>query len=319
MTLELKDKRILVLGGSGFIGQHLSRALINRGCFVRCFALEKPEAVNILGDSEGKIEWVTAEFNDTARIRNSLTDIDVVFHLISTTIPSTSNKNLKADLTDNILPTLSLLDEITRSDVKKIIFISSGGTVYGMPEVIPIPEDHKEYPVCGYGIHKLMIEKYLHLYNYLYNLDFNVVRLSNPYGAAQIADRPQGAIGNFLFHVLNNKPIEILGDGKVIRDYIYIEDAVEALFSVMLYSGNTRIFNIGSGEGHSLLDIIHIIEQISGSPVDKIFKPGRKEDLAVNILDIKKAVSELSWSPKTDLVTGITLILDSAKNNLIKR
>ena len=237
MTFKLKDKRILVLGGSGFIGQHLSRALINEGCFVRCFALEMPEAVNILGEIENKIEWVTAEFNDIAKIYNSLDTIDIVFHLISTTIPSTSNKNLKADLTDNILPTLSLLDEITRSNVKKIIFISSGGTIYGMPEVIPIPEDHKEHPVCGYGIHKLMIEKYLHLYNYLYNLDYNVLRLSNPYGAAQIADRPQGVIGNFLFHVLNNKPIEILGDGKVIRDYIYIEDAVEALISVMMYSG----------------------------------------------------------------------------------
>ncbi|HPL19195.1 MAG TPA: NAD-dependent epimerase/dehydratase family protein [Spirochaetota bacterium] len=313
--MELMNKNFLVLGGSGFIGQHLSRALINRGCFVRCLALEKPGAVNILGDIENKIEWVTAEFNDVDKIKNSLVDIDIVFHLISTTIPSTSNKNLKADLTDNILPTLYLLEEITRSKVKKIIFISSGGTVYGIPEVIPIPENHKEHPVCGYGIHKLMIEKYLYLYNYLYNLDYNIVRLSNPYGTAQIADRPQGVIGNFLFHVLNNMPIEILGDGKVVRDYIYIEDAIEALISVVLYSGNEKIFNIGSGEGHSLLDIVQTIEQISGSPVDKVFKPGRKEDLAINILDIKKAKSELNWSPRTDLVTGIKIILESARNN----
>ncbi len=316
MSKGLKGLRVLVLGGAGFIGQHLCRALLESGVFVRCFDLGKPPSGSIALGLENEAEWLTGSIDDSARIVEALDGIDFVFHLVSTTIPETSNRDLPGDLTSNVLPTLAILEAIRRSPVKKIIFISSGGTVYGIPRVLPIPESHPTNPICGYGVHKLAIEKYLYYYHHAFGLDYRVLRLGNPYGVVQISDRPQGAIGKFVYKALREEHIEVWGDGSVVRDYVYIEDAIEAFILAMRHDGNTRLFNVGSGTGHSLLQILGVIADTAGVEIDVEFKPARQVDVPANVLDIGLIRSELGWVPKTDLAAGIRLMVDAGSGML---
>lgn len=309
MTVCLNDLRCLVLGGSGFIGVNLVRALVASGASVRSFARSIPSAHSILQEVGGDVEWICGNFADGELMRKSMRDIDVVFHLISTTLPATSNMDLGHDIASNLLPSLQMLDMAKNSGIQKVIFISSGGTVYGMPYHIPISENHETNPICGYGIHKLSIEKYLHLFYCLWKLDYRVIRLSNPYGVGQPVNRPQGVIASFVSKVVNREPLEVWGDGRVVRDYIYIDDVIAACLLLISHKGPSRVFNIGTGEGLTLLDLISKIESIIGQRIDVNFREVRSVDVPVNVLDISRAISELGWRPTTDLEAGIRRML----------
>jgi UDP-glucose 4-epimerase len=143
------------------------------------------------------------------------------------------------------------------------------------------------------------------MYHQLYGLDYAVLRLSNPYGERQNPYQPQGAIAVFLRKALNDKPIEIWGDGTVVRDYVYVGDVAEAFVRALERSTAPKVFNIGSGEGRSLNEIIQIISTIHGRPLTVNYQPPRKIDVPVNVLDISLARTHLNWQPKTPLHVGI--------------
>lgn len=310
MAQGFADSRVLIFGGAGFIGQHLSLALALSGAKVRCFDLNAPKPNSIVSHMDGQIEWVRGDFSEASQLERAVRGVDYIFHLVSTTLPDTSNRDLEKDLSSNVFSTLKLLEIIKSSEIKKLLFISSGGTVYGIPKKIPIPESHETAPLCGYGIHKLAIEKYLYLYNYNYGLDYCILRLSNPYGIAQISDRPQGVIGKFVYKAVRGDPLEIWGDGKVVRDYIYMDDVTEALAMAMRYEGPEKVFNVGSGVGHSLLEIIDLIEGETGRRLDVSFTAPRQSDVPLNVLDVSLIREKLGWEPKTDIRTGIRIMLD---------
>jgi UDP-glucose 4-epimerase len=312
LNRSLKAARVLVMGGSGFIGRHLCRTLVNQGAVVRGFSLDNPSFEGIFGGLAEDIDWIQGDFGDETLVGKALQGVEIVFHLACTTIPASSNRDLRQDLASNVLPTLSMLEAARCSGVRKVVFVSSGGTVYGAPDHLPIPEAHEQNPICGYGVHKLAIEKYLYLYWHHFGLDYAVLRVSNPYGIGQVSDRAQGAIGSFLYKALMHLPVEIWGDGSVVRDYIYIDDAIDAFIKVADYKGHSRVFNIGSGEGHSLLDIVNTIEHVLGRKLEVNFGRARAVDVPSNILDISRAVSELGWRPKTDLVAGIQYIYENS-------
>ena len=314
MKYDLNGARVLVLGGSGFIGQHLCRALILADSKVTSVAAFEPAGDQVSQGLAQEIEWINGDFNDGQLISREVKRADIVFHLICTTLPASSNNDLELDLASNVLPTLRLLQAIRSSDVRKVVFVSSGGTVYGVPDQLPIPEGHATNPICGYGIHKIAIEKYLELFNHHYGMDYGVLRLSNPYGIGQISDRPQGVVGNFMHKALNDKPLEIWGDGSTIRDYIYIDDAISAFVAVAQHEGPSKVFNVGSGQGKSVLDVVKAIERSVGHVLDVVFRPGRPVDVHENVLDITLARSELQWAPMTDLETGVRAIHDQCVN-----
>jgi len=191
----------------------------------------------------------------------------------------------------------------------KLVFVSSGGTVYGRPQQTPIPETHPTEPTCSYGIVKLAIEKYLALYQMLHGLDYRVLRLANPYGPGQEANRAQGVIGTFLSRVVHDEAIEVWGDGSVVRDYLYIGDTVAAMLLAAEYAGAERIFNIGSGEGHSVREIIAAVEQATGKKAKASYTAARKFDVPVSVLDISRAQNELGWRPAVNLDEGLYLTL----------
>jgi len=200
-----------------------------------------------------------------------------------------------------------------KANVKKIIFPSSGGTVYGYPEPSSINEEHKTNPICSYGICKLMIEKYLYMFNNLYGLDYQILRISNPYGPYHNA-LSQGVINVFLSKIIKGETIEIWGDGSICRDYIYIDDVIDILEMMANKDIDAKILNIGSGEGTSLNNLIKIMKSITGANFNVEYKEGRKVDVPVNILDISKACKLLDWKPKISLEEGIEITWKSIKN-----
>lgn len=294
----------LLLGGGGFIGSNLCYGLLEAGHKVSVFEKECRNKLNLV-DIANHISWIEGDFLNPEHLKTAVKGVDIVFHLISTTLPQSSNESPAYDVTSNVVPTLHLLDAARMYDVQKVIFFSSGGTVYGIPQTIPIPENHPTQPICAYGIHKLMIEKYLALYYKLYNLDYSILRVSNPYGERQRPTGSQGAITVFTYKALMGLPIEIWGDGSVERDYIYIYDVVRAAIKLMSLRTDHKILNIGSGKGVTLNDLIRIIETTLELRPDVRYMSARKFDVPVNILDTSRVREVLGWVPEIDLSTGV--------------
>lgn len=300
---------ILILGGQGFIGYNLTLRLLkeeknNITIFEKTIRQDRFNSL---------CNYVTGEFSNIVNYEHIFKDIDVVFHLISTTIPKNSNDDIKYDIESNVISTVELLKICVKNNVKKVIFASSAGTIYGCPKSIPITEDHRNNPICSYGISKLAIEKYLFMFHQLYGLDYQILRVSNPYGQYQNPFSQQGAIGVFLGKILKNEPIEIWGDGSVSRDYIFIDDLTEALYLTMNNNSKEKILNIGSGKGTSLNQILEIIREVVRKKIDVLYEEGRGIDVPCNILDITKAKQCLNWYPKVDLYDGIKKTWDWIK------
>jgi len=308
-TTELNGLRCLVLGGTGFIGLHLCQRLAESGAKVRSFAI--PPALGTRRTTFGnQIDWMWGDFGDAELVRESLRNIDVVFHLISTSLPASSNEDPRADLSSNVLSTLQMLEAAKALSIQKVIFFSSGGTVYGIPNRTPIPEDHALNPICAYGVHKVVIEKYLYLFHHLWGLNYVVLRPSNAYGPGQAIHRPQGAVAHFVRKMIDREPVEIWGDGNAVRDYIYIDDLIDACMRAVTYDGPSRVFNIGTGKGHTLLELIAAIESLMGEKADIHFRDARHVDVPINILDVSRARNELSWRPAVSLQTGLRLLFE---------
>jgi len=296
--------KCLILGGAGFLGSHLCDGLLAAGHAVRIFDRINVSRAN-LAHALDRIEWIEGDFSDHSLYGGLVEDVDIVFHLISTTVPKTSNENPAYDVDSNLVASVEFLEAARKSRVRKIVFFSSGGTVYGIPSQIPIAEDHTTEPICSYGIHKLAIEKYLHLYHHLYGLDYTILRISNPYGERQRSTGIQGVVAAFIDRALCRLPLEIWGDGSVIRDYIYVGDVVDAVLSAVRYTGETRIFNVGSGIGLSLRDLSDRIQTVVGQDLEVQYKPAGKLHVPANVLDISRAKCELHWQPATSLQAGI--------------
>jgi len=303
----------LVLGGGGFIGSHLVATLLSAGTPVR--VLERPyRDRSALTPAAPNLEWLEGDFGNAQDIRRALDGVDKVFHLVSTTQPKSSNDDPAFDVQSNLLATLGLLEQLRSHPAVKLVFVSSGGTVYGTPRQTPIPETHPTDPTCSYGIVKLAIEKYLALYRVLYGLDYRILRLANPYGPGQEANRAQGVVGTFLSRIADDETIEVWGDGSVVRDYIYIGDTVSAMLQAARYGGEERVFNIGSGRGHSVREIIAAVEHTTGKTARVQYKAGRKFDVPVSVLDISRARTELGWAPQIELSEGLRLTYSAMLN-----
>ena len=297
--------KCVVLGGAGFLGSHLTDALLAAGYEVRVF--DRPNVTRAKAVTQShEVEWVEGDFLNKKDLAAALAGCDIVYHLVSTTLPKTSNDNRLYDLETNVAGTLTLLELVKASrPPMKIVFVSSGGTIYGIPREVPIKESHPTDPICAYGIAKLAIEKYLHLYHVLDGIEYRVLRLANPYGEGQRTTSGQGIVTVCLDKVLRGEPIEIWGDGRVVRDYLYVGDAMQAFIKVTLYSGPHRVFNIGSGEGKSILEVLSAVEEVAGRRLSRRILSGRDFDVPANVLDISRAREHLGWEPHTTLHQGL--------------
>lgn len=300
----MRNKKILILGGQGFIGQNLAIKLIKNGFDVNVFEKNIIESRKLLG-----CNYISGDFSNIEDYSEMFEDVDVVVHLISTTKPNNIMEQVVFDIETNLLNTVKMLNICVKKQVKKVIFPSSGGTIYGLTKDFPTKESAPKNPICAYGINKLAIEKYLYMYKELYNLDYATLRLTNPYGPYHVA-KNQGVIDVFINKILSGEQIEIWGDGSISRDYIFIDDVIDAFMAVIEKTSDEKIFNISSGKAVSLKQIIDILHEVMTEKIDVKYLSARNIDIPISCLDNSLASLALGWSPKTDLRTGIIETID---------
>jgi UDP-glucose 4-epimerase len=296
--------KVTIFGGGGFIGSAIADRLLADGHTLRIF--ERPR-VNPYREflPHEQVEWMAGDILSIHDLGQALIGADAVIHLVSTTLPKTSNDDPIYDVQSNIVGTLQMLNAMVAHKVPRMVFISSGGTVYGKPNKLPIDESHSTDPQVSYGITKLAIEKYILMYERLHGIRAVILRVANPYGERQRIETAQGVVGAFLHRVLKGQSIEIWGDGSVTRDFLHVSDVAEAFAKALGYSGDHKIFNIGSGSGVSLNHLIEIMEKTLGMPVMRDYKTARAFDVPVSVLCNQLARSELGWVPAVGLEAGI--------------
>lgn len=295
---------VTVLGGGGFLGSAIVDSLLLEGHAVRVF--ERPRIQPHRPFSAGeKVDWIEGEFGHLPDIQKALKGASAVIHLVCTTRPKSSNDEPIFDVQSNVISTLQLLEEMRSLGIKKLLFSSSGGTVYGPPVHTPMDENHPTNPTTSYGITKLTIEKYLLLEKLLHGLQPMILRVANPYGERQRVEYAQGVVAAFLKCALTGDAIEIWGDGSVVRDYLHVADVAAAFCSSLKYEGGHSVFNIGSGSGMSLNELVSILSDQLGRQLEVVYKPGRDFDVKSNVLCCNLALQELKWRPLITMEEGL--------------
>jgi UDP-glucose 4-epimerase len=298
-----------VIGAGGFIGTNLRRAMLAAGIRVRALSrtwLAPPEDALELA--------LTTDTDDREMVAALIAGCDCVVVLSNDLLPGSSIGHAGQGMLRSLSANLYLIELCAENNVR-LIYLSSGGTVYGPDAIVPTPEDTPCNPISMYGVTKLTTEKILGVYGRQRGLEYRVLRVSNPYGPWQLGRNGQGVIGAWLRQALAGKQIEVWGDGTVVRDYIYIDDVVAAIIAATRHSGSSRVFNIGSGKGESLQQILGIVQAVCAVGVR--YSGARAIDVPVSILDIRRAERELDWRPATSLDNGIQLTLQWISERLI--
>jgi len=306
--------KILVTGGAGFIGSHLTDALIDQG----------HEVFVVDNLSSGKKENLNqkAVFFEMDINNKELSGIfekerpEAVFHFAAQTNVRRSVEDPIFDARTNIVGTLNILENCRKFGVKKIIFASSGGAIYGEPEIIPTPENAALLPCCPYGVSKLAGEKYLYFYDELFGIAHVILRFSNIYGPRQDPEGEAGVVAVFTNTLLKNKPCTIFGDGLQIRDFLFVKDAVGAavLSLDFLSKQESSIFNVGTGISTNINETYNLVLRHTGGDAKPEHGPVKEGDSRKSCLECGKIKEQLGWSPKYTLEQGIEETVKWFKN-----
>jgi len=298
MHNTISHKRSVILGAGGFIGINLVNALVTRNHEVVCFdRFPSPHW------PQGAIS-ITGEFSDLPpELLDALNDA-TAYHLVSSCRPSQHTGMAANEVIADTATTLRYLESTRDRDVRWV-FVSSGGTVYGPDVSCPTREDAPTNPICSYGLVKLTLEKYFSLYKKLHGTDFVVARASNPYGPWQDPSRGQGIIAALIHKALTGQTVDIWGDGENIRDYLYIDDAVRGIIELADSGESGEIYNLSSGKGSTINDLINVISRTLGLCVNTNYTYSRTSDVRKSILDSNKLFQLTGWNPKINLDDGI--------------
>lgn len=271
---------VLLLGGAGFIGSALARRLE-----------QEKIATHILGR------------HDAEQLENVLPQCGTVIHLASATTPGSSATHPSLEL-GNLALTLRLLELMQSQPETHLIFFSSGGTVYGNPDRLPVTEDTPIAPLSNHGAGKASQEAFCQAFRACGHA-VTILRPSNAYGPGQTMRHGFGLVRTMLECIRAGTPLEIWGDGENIRDFIYIDDVIEAGMRLISLPQNSATYNLGSGIGYSINQVRRIVEEITGAELDVFCRPARGIDVRAVVLDIRRICQELHWTPKVDLDEGV--------------
>ena len=295
--------RVLVTGGTGFIGSHVIEHLVQKGHEVTSLSLSSRLPARL----SSSVQVVHGNLMDKRILDSCLKEVECIVHLAWSSLPHSTIECPDVDIEQNVLSSVALLEQAHKYGVEKAVFLSSGGTVYGISDELPIHEEHPCAPICSYGITKAATENFFKLYHQVYGMNGAVLRVSNVYGPRHKASSGQGVVGVWLDHCMRREPIEVFGDGGVIRDYIYVTDVAKAVVAAVEKNQSLGVLNIGTGKGTSLQELLNFMEGVIGFIPEVRFSPQRVFDVPENILDASRAKTSLDWEPLVGLPEGIEL------------
>lgn len=296
-----------IIGGASFLGKNLARMLCcQKNCKVTIADTNISYWKTMPIPEAETIPFFEQPFGANKDYEPFLLNQDIIFHLASTSFPAISNVDIKEEIEENVIGTIQLLDTCLKCGVREVIFFSSGGTVYGTLESCPLPETAQTNPITAYGVQKVTIEKLLYLYSIIYGIKIKIVRLANPFGPYQRPNGKLGAVTTFIYKALHGEEISVYGDGSVIRDYIYVEDALKAVLKIVENENDREnTYNIGSGCGTSIKDLLTLIQNTLNIPLRVSFLQGRTIDAPTNYLDISRYENRYGPLVTVDLKEGI--------------
>lgn len=304
----MAKERCLLIGGAGFIGRHLVESLQSIGREVTVLSRREPKDTGL----SAECSYVKGDFSDLSVLAPLLDKHEEVIHLAYATVPNTSFADPLADLLGNLPPAVQLFEQLAKRG-SKLIYVSSGGTVYGNQSVLPIPETAPTNPISPYGVTKLTLEKYAALYRVTHGLNVTIVRPANAYGPGQKPFSGQGFVSSAIGSVLRNEAIKIFGEKGTVRDYVYVKDLADGITAALVHGMAGEVYNIGTGQGISNLEMVKILtpimQEISYKP-EVLHLPDRVFDVKANVLDSTKIKIETGWQPKVPLVEGLRLTRD---------
>ena len=301
----------LVLGGTGFLGYYILSELLKKGKKARAFGIDKPTP----GNEVAGVEYIVGDVFSEQDLNAAMKDVDIVYCFISTSMPNSGEKNLRREIDLTLTSLDCVLTAMVNNGISRIVFPSSGGAIYGDKNDKPVTESSALDPKTAYGTGKQMSEALLGFYHRRFGINTLVFRIGNVYGSKQYRKVQQGVIDVFIQSALQDEPIKIWGDAnKSIRDYIYLADAAEAIIECALKGiDGYQVFNLGTGNGISVEEIIAKIERQMGHPLKKVFYPERSSGVSSIVLDCSKIERMIAWKPKVDIDTGIALTIQAKR------
>ncbi|HEU5222602.1 MAG TPA: NAD-dependent epimerase/dehydratase family protein [Candidatus Lumbricidophila sp.] len=302
--------RVAVIGANGFIGSHLVDALSGAGHQVRAFDRYSSRQPTFLARDT---EIVRGEFLSRADLDSVVEGMDYVFHFLSTTTPATAAADPTLDVRTNLAQTIELLEACVHAGVRRVFYASTGGAIYGNQEQLRFRESDPTYPVSPYAIGKLAVEHYLRFFSVVHGLPSTVFRISNPYGTRQHPYGQQGLIPIAIGKILRGEPVVQLGDGSMVRDYLYVEDLVGMILSAVDREPKFDVYNLGSGEGYTVTDVLNALRDVSGIDFEIDVRPVPPTFVDHVVLDVDRFTGEFDSRATTSLVSGIRATFDHMK------
>lgn len=301
----MKKKKFFLIGGAGFIGKNLAIELVKCGHKVTIYdCVDNPFENGFLD-----IAYVKGNYFDNDIGEMLLKQQDIVILLACSVGPKSSMINSESCYSQDIVTMIKLLDQLRSFNISRLVFISSGGTVYGRNNEKALSEEMQTFPINHYGILKLTQEKIILMYNDLYKMNNVIFRIANPYGPGQRIASGIGAVTVFLDNIIHEKEISLFGKGDIVRDYIYIEDVAKMITNFLekeIITDNIPIYNVGTGSGYTLLQVIEVIEKVIGKKAKVSFRDEREIDVKRNVLDIQKLLSVIGDYKCKSLLEGVT-------------
>lgn len=280
-------KPVLVLGATGFLGGYVVDELCRREHPVRTYGRR--------AGGYASAQEVVGPLDDVDGLTRTMEGVAAVIHLAWDGYPISSAADPIGHMGANMRFSRTVLEACRVANVPRLVFASSGGTVYGIPRAVPIPESHPTLPISNHGLSKLIAEKVLASSPHVRTI---VMRTSNAYGPGQRPGRGQGLVATALGRIAAGKPVEIWGDGSAVRDYVHAADVAAAFCQAAVYEGSDRVFNVGSGVGLSVRAVLRALADVSGRDPEAVYTEARHGDVPMSVLDIARARSELGWSPR---------------------